>query len=696
MSQRRKPAQKILPDLPATGNAVRRAFVSLFIAVLVVAVYAQVANFDFVNFDDPRYVTENPNVKAGLTANGVVWAFSAIYAGNWHPLTWLSHMTDVHLFGLNAGAHHSVNLVLHAANAVLLFLLLSSMTGALWRPAFCAALFAVHPLHVESVAWVAERKDVLCGFFWMLTMTAYVGYVRRPSSLRYLATFLSFAAALAAKPMAVTLPLVLWLLDFWPLRRLPDGRVGNQSLPDGAGGRPGRKRSEKVRQEAVPDGDLPAPPAVSAARIFWEKIPLLALSLASGLVTLYAQSQAGAVGALQHFPLADRLVNASVAYGKYLIMTVWPVFLSAFYPYVKDQPLHYAAVSLCIIAAATFAALYWRRRFPHFAVGWLWYLITLLPVIGIVQVGSQSMADRYTYLPLVGIFIGVCWGITDLAGRGRNRARVIAAAACASIAVFSVVSWQQAGYWRNSISLFSHALEVTAENAVARSNLSTALTGEIQFQIVENLVGRGQVDFRPDLIGNPVCRRLLVRIGVADRRLDVELLHRLDAGKELIEPDVIAVVAVAAFRCDRARRSNRIAHADLIRVLVAHQHQGRVNGFVQGKFTEQPRLFLRRVGSVVAAAVGKHTTHVHRRQVNVCHKVETGLFEFDVLRHRHGGTLFVLRPVSCGVQALRLKIDRSHLHLHVGIEDVEFPDIGSPGQLPHSGHSGTSDRRRRF
>ncbi len=478
MSQRRKPAQKILPDLPATGNAVRRAFVSLFLAVLVVAVYAQVANFDFVNFDDPRYVTENPNVKAGLTANGVVWAFSAIYAGNWHPLTWLSHMTDVHLFGLNAGAHHSVNLVLHAANAVLLFLLLSSMTGALWRPAFCAALFAVHPLHVESVAWVAERKDVLCGFFWMLTMTAYVGYVRRPSSLRYLATFLSFAAALAAKPMAVTLPLVLWLLDFWPLRRLPDGRVGNQSLPDGAGGRPGRKRSEKVRQEAVPDGDLPAPPAVSAARIFWEKIPLLALSLASGLVTLYAQSQAGAVGALQHFPLADRLVNASVAYGKYLIMTVWPVFLSAFYPYVKDQPLHYAAVSLCIIAAATFAALYWRRRFPHFAVGWLWYLITLLPVIGIVQVGSQSMADRYTYLPLVGIFIGVCWGITDLAGRGRNRARVIAAAACASIAVFSVVSWQQAGYWRNSISLFSHALEVTAENAVAHSNLATALSAE--------------------------------------------------------------------------------------------------------------------------------------------------------------------------------------------------------------------------
>ncbi len=478
MSQRRKSAQKILPDRPATGNAVRRAFVSLFLALLVVAVYAQVANFDFVNFDDPRYVTENPNVKAGLTANGVVWAFSAIYAGNWHPLTWLSHMTDVQLFGLNAGAHHSVNLVLHMANTALLFLLLSSMTGALWRPAFCAALFAVHPLHVESVAWVAERKDVLCGFFWMLTMTSYVGYVRRPSSLRYLATFLSFAAALAAKPMAVTLPLVLWLLDFWPLRRFPDCRVGNQPLPDSAGRRPGKKRSEKVPQEEDPGGAAPAPPAVSGSRIFWEKIPLLVLGLASGLVTLYAQSQAGAVGALQNFPLADRLVNASVAYGKYLIMTVWPVRLSAFYPYVKDLPLHGAAVSLSILAAATFAALHWRRRFPHFTVGWLWYLITLLPVIGIVQVGSQSMADRYTYLPLVGIFIGVCWGIPDLAGRGRNRVRVVAAAACASIAVLSVVSWQQAGFWRNSVSLFSHALAVTTENAVAHGNLATALSLE--------------------------------------------------------------------------------------------------------------------------------------------------------------------------------------------------------------------------
>jgi protein O-mannosyl-transferase len=418
--------------------------IGLALCALVTVIYWQVGGFGFVNLDDPRYLTQNAQVKAGLGWAGFAWAFSGYHVANWHPLTWLSHMLDVELFGLEAGPHHLVSVAFHAANAILLFLVLQAATGRAWRAAFVAALFAAHPLHVESVAWVSERKDVLSTLFWLLATWGWVAWVRRPSTARMATVVAVMAAGLLSKPMLVTLPATLLLLDLWPLRRL---------------------------------GDAPPTPA-ALWPLVREKWPLWGLSVASSLVTVAAQAHGGAVSTASSIPLGDRVGNALLSCGLYLVKTVWPAGLAAVYPHpsLSAEGLSWGAVlaSTAVLALITaLVAWHWRLR-PYLAVGWAWYLVTLLPVIGLLQVGLQGLADRYTYVPLIGIFVAVTWGVADLAGSSRRRQSALAVVAAVLVVAFSVVARAQAAHWRDSFTLFSHALAVTDDNGLAWRNLGTA------------------------------------------------------------------------------------------------------------------------------------------------------------------------------------------------------------------------------
>ena len=410
--------------------------VCLFLALAAWVVFGQTARFEFVNFDDDAYVYENPVVKGGLTRNGIVWAFNHRHAGNWHPLTTLSHELDCQWYGLKAGEHHLTNVALHAAAAILLFLALRQMTGALWRSAFVAALFAVHPLRAESVAWVAERKDVLSGLFFMLTLAAYVRYVRQPGSwVRYLTVVLLFALGLMSKPMLVTLPFVLLLLDYWPLRRFQLSTLGSQ-------------RST-----------------------LFEKIPLLVLSAAACVVTLVVQSKA--LQTTRALPFRERVGNALVSYAAYLGQSVFPVRLAAFYP-GGSWTLGEITLAVAVLAAISAAAFVWRRNRPYFLVGWLWYLGMLVPVIGLVQVGLQARADRYTYLPQIGLWILLTWTVVELSAVWRHRRRVLALGAAVILAALIACARAQTGHWRDSQSLWLHTLSCTTSNALAESNLGNA------------------------------------------------------------------------------------------------------------------------------------------------------------------------------------------------------------------------------
>jgi tetratricopeptide (TPR) repeat protein len=423
-----------LPDFP------------IYLALLAAtfAVYAQVRHFDFVNLDDSAYTSGNLHVRRGITAEGLRWAFTSGDAANWFPVTWISHMLDCQLFGLASGWHHLTSVLIHGLAALLLFAFLRRATGARWPSALVAFLFAVHPLHVESVAWVAERKDVLSAFFWFLTMWAYVRYTERPGWGRYALVLLAFCSGLMAKPMIVTLPFVLLLLDVWPLGRL--------SFP--------------ARAEA--DGKP------RTAAILREKAPLLALSLAVCVLTYLAQQRAGAVKALSAFPLSLRLENALVSYAVYIIRMFWPVRLAVFYPYPRHLPVWQASLAGLVLAGASVMVVRWHRSRPYLATGWFWYLGTLIPVIGLVQVGAQARADRYTYIPMVGLSIMVAWGVAELARRPRVKPLAAALMSLACLAC-AVLAWFQVQHWRNSETLFRHALDVTTENAVAHDNLANYL-----------------------------------------------------------------------------------------------------------------------------------------------------------------------------------------------------------------------------
>jgi Flp pilus assembly protein TadD len=416
----------------------RSAAIAGALALVTLAAFRGLGSSAFIVFDDNGYVTENAEVKRGLDAEAVAWALTTGAQANWHPVTWTSHMLDVSLFGLDAGKHHLTSLVLHTANAVLLFLLLVRMTGAPWRSAFAASLFALHPLHVESVAWIAERKDVLSTFFWLLTTWTWLRYldVRTPSRYALVVTF--YALGLMSKPMLVTLPFTLVLLDVWPLERAA------------------------------------FPPLLR------EKLPLFAMSAVSCVVTFAVQHAAGAVQSLQRVPFGERVGNALLAYASYLGKTFWPASLSVFYPYPEGSRLLTTASigSLLLLAGVTAAA--WRsaRTAPFFAVGWIWYLVTLVPVIGLVQVGGQAMADRYTYVPLIGIFIAISWGL-ELIARGRRVVRWAAVGAAAvALGAMLVVTRAQVGYWAGDVPLFRHAHRVTSGHWLAHNNLGRAFYAE--------------------------------------------------------------------------------------------------------------------------------------------------------------------------------------------------------------------------
>lgn len=435
-------------------------FFCLLLAGITLGLFLQTGSHPFINFDDPIYVTNNPHVKEGLTFKNAVWAFTTTSASNWHPLTWLSHMADVQIFGLNPRGHHLMNVLIHTAATVILFQFLFQITTAPWKSFLVAVLFAFHPLHVESIAWVSERKDVLSGFFGLLTLLLYARYVKRPDRLRFVVTLFVFAMGLMTKPMLVSLPFVMILMDYWPLNRF---------------------RSEVPALR--PGGLLSAcDPLLTLAK---EKIPFFMLSTLSGLLTMHAQKSGGAMSSFEMVPMASRIGNALVAYAKYIGKTVWPQDLAFFYPFPLSLPLWQALSSFVLLALVSAVAVYLRRRYAYLLVGWLWFLVTLLPVIGIIQVGSQSMADRYTYIPLTGLFIMGCWGVPDLLKGLRYRTVILITLWSVVISVLTVTTWRQLDYWKDNISLYRHTLEVTSNNYIILNNLGIALAerGEVDAAI---------------------------------------------------------------------------------------------------------------------------------------------------------------------------------------------------------------------
>jgi protein O-mannosyl-transferase len=420
------------------------------LAVGTLAVYCPILRHGFLNYDDPDYILDNPHVKGGLTWSGIVWAFQPnAYAANWHPLTWISHMMDCQMFGLQPAGHHFVNVLFHAANTVLLFLLLNMMTGAMWRSAFVAALFAWHPLHVESVAWASERKDVLSGFFWMLTLIAYAKYAKTPKPtghpwLYYCLALLFFLCGLMSKPMVVTLPFVLLLLDFWPLQRF--------QLP-------------------------------SLQRLLAEKIPFFALMMASCFVTLFAQKNA--LWSSASLPFEFRLANALMSYVRYISKIFCPTQLALIYPYPHSWPLTGVIITAAVLAVLTIVFVLQAKRFPYLAVGWLWFVGTLVPAIGLVQVGVQAMADRYTYLPSIGIFILVTWGISDLLEASARKQSIYFFMGGAALAACLVLTSLQLRYWQDSLTIFAHTVEVTGDNYAADDCLGKTLNNIGEWQKAE-------------------------------------------------------------------------------------------------------------------------------------------------------------------------------------------------------------------
>ena len=454
-------AKKPPADLQATmrgGDTTGRVAICLGLAVATLAVYARTLGNGFLVYDDQIYITDNPTVKAGLTLEGLRWAFTTGHSANWHPLTWLSHMLDWQFYGAGAGMHHLTSLLLHIASAIMLFFVLERMTGRRGPSAFVAAAFALHPLHVESVAWAAERKDVLSGLFWILTMGAWALYVERPGRGRYAAALSLFVLGLMAKPMIVSLPFVLLLLDFWPLGRW---------RPSGAG--------------SAGDGRDTARAPTPGRALILEKLPFFALALVSSVVTYLVQTKWGSVLSVAQYSMPMRFANALVCYVRYLIKTVWPAGLAPFYPYPPSWAVWQVLGALVMLVGVTFLALRASRRHPWLITGWFWYLGTLVPVIGLVQVGRQSMADRYSYIPLIGIFIVVAWEASGFAAARRLPKAVLPAAAAVALAAASVVTYVQAGYWKDTITLFNHTLAVTRDNPVAHNVLGNYLAKQQKF-----------------------------------------------------------------------------------------------------------------------------------------------------------------------------------------------------------------------
>jgi len=461
--------------------------VCICLAVLTWIVFGQTLWHDFINYDDPRYVYENTKITSGLSVSGIAWAFTHIHSMNWHPLTTISHMLDCQLYALRPGWHHFTNVLLHTIAVLLLFLALQQMTGAFWQSAFVAAVFAIHPLRVESVAWIAERKDVLSGVFFMLMLLAYVHYVRSPSVRRYLVVVFVLACGLMSKPMLVTLPFVLLLLDYWPLDRIR-GQLRRRML---------------------------------------EKIPLIALSAISSVATFVAQK--GAVGWTEQLPILERIDNAVVSYVLYIWQMLWPLRLAVFYPHPENRlPLWEIICSLLFLISISVVAIALRKQRPYLITGWFWYLGMLVPVIGLVQVGWQGRADRYTYLPQIGLYIAVTWAAADLTALWRHRRAIVSTAATLAVGLLSLRAWAQTSYWRDSETLFKHALAVTTNNDVAENNLGIVYLQQAKLDKAISLL-QAAVNLRPD--NTPahenLAKALLQKGEVADALIHYQKLLEL-------------------------------------------------------------------------------------------------------------------------------------------------------------------------
>jgi tetratricopeptide (TPR) repeat protein len=500
------------------------ALICLALALVTTALYWPISHHDFVNFDDDDYITNNSHVQAGLTWAGVIWAFQSGAAANWHPLTWLSHMLDCQLYGLNPGGHHSTNLLFHVANTLLLFLLLRQLTGSLWRSAFVAALFAWHPLHVESVAWAAERKDVLSAFFWMLALIAYTRYAQKRSkvegrgsradiavqaldsrllgaakrsgdgsTLDYLLALFFFVCGLMSKPMVVTLPFVLLLLDFWPLNRFQPGSSARSTI-----------------------------------NLIVEKLPFFALTLAASVVTYFVQTSGRVLWMPAERPISSHVANALWAYERYISKTFWPADLSIFYPYPHHWPAG-LVIGAALLLALWSGLLLWRaRQHPCLFVGWFWFLGMLIPTIGLVQVGSQSMADRYMYIPSVGLFILVAWGADDFLNWRPHWRRITTFAGGVVLAGCLVCTEIQLSYWQNSIKLFRHAIEVTTDNFVAYTCLGETLS-DLGLKKEAMMLCAEAVRIAPN---SPVAQYNFGMALLRNNKLDEALAH-LDAAARL-------------------------------------------------------------------------------------------------------------------------------------------------------------------
>lgn len=479
--------------VPVYRRCPLRVLISLFLIGATFLAFEEVRNHLFVGLDDDQYLTDNRHVKSGLSIDGFTWAFTTTRDANWFPLTWLSLMLDCQLFGSDPSGPHVISLLFHLANTVLLFLVFQRMTGKLWQSGFVAALFGLHPLHVESVAWVAERKDVLSTFFWIMTMWAYACYtehkVRGPRSevrgktilhpcvQRYLLVLFFFVLGLMSKPMVVTLPFALLLLDFWPLGRLRPPFFGTESRA-----------------------------------LVLEKIPLFVLSAASSVITFLVQRGGDAVGSLDLLPLPFRLANILVSYASYICKMVWPQHLAVYYPLLGNLPLWQVTASALLLIGITLLAIKFGPKHPYLPVGWFWYLGTLVPVIGLVQVGGQAMADRYTYIPLIGLFLIVAMGVPEGLARWRHRKNLVVFCGSGALIVLIVVSRMQVSYWQDSIRLFEHTLAITSDNYLIHNNLGNALerSGRIEEAIVHY---KETLRIKPDNagtffnLGNALSRR---------------------------------------------------------------------------------------------------------------------------------------------------------------------------------------------
>ena len=427
---------------------------SCLVFCMTLMIYAGVRNHTFISYDDDRYITENRQVKSGISAAGALWAFTTLETGNWHPLTWLSHQLDMQLFGLNPGAHHLMNLVLHLLNTQLLFITLRRMTRDTWKSCFVSALFALHPLHVESVAWAAERKDVLSACFWMLSLLSYISYTEGSDRRMYLLTFFFFMLGLLSKPMVVTLPFVFLLLDFWPLQRI----------------------HLRTIKPATVTSTLYHKKMLNLLGAIKEKIPFLLFSLLASAVAVFAQHTGNTVGSFHAYPLKIRLANAIVAYIAYIAKMFWPAKLAVLYPHPGSAlPLWKISAALGIFILISVLVFKYSKKYPWFIVGWLWYLVTLLPVIGLIQVGVQAMADRYTYLPMIGLFVIIAWGIPCMVPDGRLYRIALSTTAMGIALLLSMISWIQLQYWKDSFSLYQHAIQVTENNYILHNNLGFEL-----------------------------------------------------------------------------------------------------------------------------------------------------------------------------------------------------------------------------